>query len=144
MGGRTQGDDRSPNIRSRLVAREIRHPGCESVFAPTPPLESLRTVLSLACTRLPGEDWKVWKGDNRMQVLLLDISRAYFNAHTDPDQPRYVALPDEHQYSGRGLCGRLLRHMYGTQRAADGWQREYASSLISMGFTQGTACPCVF
>ena len=39
------GDDVSPNIRSRLVARQIRQPGEEARFAPTPPLESLRTIL---------------------------------------------------------------------------------------------------
>ena len=30
------GDDVNPNIRSRLVARQIRGPGEESTFAPTP------------------------------------------------------------------------------------------------------------
>ncbi len=49
-----KGDDIHPRYRSRLVAREIRHPGEESIFAPTPPLESLRTVLSLAATDLKG------------------------------------------------------------------------------------------
>ena len=34
--------------------------------------------------------------------------------------------------------------MYGTQRAADGWQNEYSSSLLDMGFSQGSASPCVF
>ena len=49
-----KGDDQSPKIRSRLVAREIRRFGEEPVFAPTPPLESLRTILSFATTDLPG------------------------------------------------------------------------------------------
>ena len=48
-----KGDDESPNYRSRLVAREIRLPGEDPVFAPTPPLESVRMVLSLAATDLP-------------------------------------------------------------------------------------------
>ena len=48
-----KGDDLSPNLRARLVAREIRHNGEEPIFAPTPPLEGFRTVLSLAATRLP-------------------------------------------------------------------------------------------
>ena len=43
-------DDANPNIRSRLVARQIRQPGEEAIFAPTPPLVSLRTILSLAAT----------------------------------------------------------------------------------------------
>lgn len=50
----SKGDDVTPNIRSRFVARQIRGPGQDAVFAPTPPLETLRTVLSLAATDLPG------------------------------------------------------------------------------------------
>ena len=34
--------------------------------------------------------------------------------------------------------------MYGTRRAAEGWQDEYSSSLVEMGFDQGIASPCVF
>ena len=45
-----KGDDDNPNIRSRLVAREIRMSGQDSIFAPTPPLESMRMVLSHAVT----------------------------------------------------------------------------------------------
>ena len=45
-----KGDDDAPNYRSRLVAREIRKAGGDPIFAPTPPLESLRTVISLAAT----------------------------------------------------------------------------------------------
>ena len=103
----TVGDDQSPNVRSRLVAREIRPPGCESVFAPTPPLEALRTVLSLACTKLTGEHWKQWgpNDENRMQISLIDISRAYFNAKTSEDSPTYVQLPKEHLQSDRGCAG---------------------------------------
>ena len=50
-----KGDDQCPNIRSRLVAREMRLPGEEAVFAPTPPLETLRMVLSHAVTDFEGE-----------------------------------------------------------------------------------------
>ena len=50
-----KGDDLNPKIRSRLVAREIRLPGEDAIFAPTPPLESLRMVLSHAATQFPGE-----------------------------------------------------------------------------------------
>ena len=50
-----KGDDICPNVRARLVAREMKKAGDEAVFAPTPPLETLRTVLSLATTTLPGQ-----------------------------------------------------------------------------------------
>ena len=34
--------------------------------------------------------------------------------------------------------------MYGTRRAADGWQSEYSGALIELGFSQGTSSACVF
>ena len=42
------------------------------------------------------------------------------------------------------MCGELLRHMYGTRMAADGWQEEYSTLLVRSGFQQGMACPNVF
>ena len=77
-----KGDDDNPNYCSCLVAREIRTAGEDSIFAPTPPLESLRMVLSYATTDFPGEPNKVHdpRSPHRTQVLAIDISRAYFNA----------------------------------------------------------------
>ena len=43
-----KGDDTKPNYRSTLVARDIRSPGEDSIFAPTPPPDALRTILNLA------------------------------------------------------------------------------------------------
>ena len=42
------------------------------------------------------------------------------------------------------MCALLKRHMYGTRRAADGWQSEYSGSLIEFGFVQSTSSACVF
>ena len=43
------------------------------------------------------------------------------------------------------LCGKLLRHMYGTRAAADGWHSEYAPTLVEdLGFQIGNASACVF
>ena len=100
-----KGDDVNPNIRSRLVARQIRGPGQDAVFAPTPPLEALRTVLSLAATDLPNKPKRCRdpSSDKRCQVSFVDISRAYFNAPTDPNDPTYVALPAEDPDHGKGL-----------------------------------------
>jgi hypothetical protein len=50
-----KGDDENPEIRSRLVARQIRGCNEDPMFAPTPPLEALRTVLSYAATDIDGE-----------------------------------------------------------------------------------------
>ena len=125
-----KGDNQNPNIRSRLVARQIRHPGQDAVFAPTTLLEALRTLLSLAATDLPGRAARVrdLRSPKKTQVSFVDISRAYVNAKTDPDDPTHVQLPVEDVDSGSGLWGLLQRHMYGTQKAADGWQTEYSTT----------------
>ena len=140
-----KGDDTNPNIRSRLVAREIRTAGQDAIFAPTSPLESLRMVLSYASTDIDGVVKHVRDplDEKRTQILLVDILRAYFNAKTSEDDPVYVELPPDLN-APPGMCGLLRRHMYGTRRAAEGWQDEYSSSLLEMGFHQGPAFPCVF
>ena len=141
-----KGDNINPNVRSRLVARQIRQAGEEAIFAPTPPHEALRSIISFAATDFPGRAPHVRdpKSERRTQISAIDISRAYFNASTDgAAEPTYVALPPEHDGHGR-YCGKLLKHMYGTRAAADGWQQEYSSYLRSIGFRQGTASPCCF
>ena len=54
-----------------------------------------------------------------------------------------MSLPSEDP-DHRNTCGLLLKHMYGTQAAADGWQQEYSATMNKLGFTQGLASPCVF
>ena len=141
-----KGDELNPNYRSRLVARQLkaRDPSVESFFAPTPPLEALRTVLSMTATTMGSHrpDWDP-SSAKRTQISGLDITRAYFNAKCDPDEPTYVRLPTEDQDSEE-KCGLLMRHMYGTRRAADGWQEEYSTTLVGMGFAQGEAYPNLF
>ncbi len=142
-----KGDDLTPKYRSRLVARQIKalDSSGTSYFAPAPPLEALRVVLSMAMTRVG--DWQpVWDphSEDRIQLSLVDVKRAYFNAQIDPrDPPTHVQLPEEDPDS-RDMCAQLLRHMYGTRPAADGWQEEYSTLLVSLGFKQGDACPNVF
>ena len=112
----------------------------DSFFAPTPPLESLRMVLSMATSTIGA--WKVDRDPTsatRTQISLMDISRAYFNAKVEDDAPTYVQLPPEDDDHGV-LCAKLLCHMYGTRAAADGWQEEYSTSLVSkMGFVHGVS-----
>ena len=137
-----KGDELNPNYRSRLVARQIKalDRSGASYFATAPPLEALRTVLSLAMTRI-GEHRPDWRPDSpsRTQLSFIDVSRAYFNAKIDQNEkPTFVSLPGEDPDS-LSMCGQLLRHMYGTRPAADGWQEEYSTLLIRLGFHQGAA-----
>ena len=142
-----KGDDAHPNYRSRLVARQLkaRDTSGQSYFAPAPPLEALRTVVSMAMTRI-GEHQPDWSPDSptRTQISMVDVKRAYFNATISPEEPpTYVQLPDEDE-DAQEMCAKLLRHMYGTRAAADGWQEEYSTSLVALGFRQGEASPNVF
>ena len=125
-----KGDDESPNYRSRLVAREIRRAGEDPIFAPTPPLESLRTIISMAATDFAGAKKRVRTAtsDERTQISFIDISRAYFCASTDPNDPSYVELPAEDP-DHETQCGLLFKHMHGTRKAADGWRCECAGRL---------------
>ena len=142
-----KGDDEHPNYRSRLVAREVRKAWESSIFAPTPPLEALRSVLSLAATDVAGRAPHVRdpKSAMRTQVSVIDIKRAYFNAPIGDAEPTFVELPPEDPDRARGLCGQLLVHMYGTRRAGDGWHCEYSEQLVEkMGFVKGDASSCIF
>ena len=49
-----KGDVQSPNYRARLVCQEIRRKGWEAIFSATPPLESLRLLLSVLASEDPG------------------------------------------------------------------------------------------
>ena len=42
------------------------------------------------------------------------------------------------------MCGRLLKAMYGTRKAAQNWQREFTRVLKEAGFEQGKYSPCLF
>ena len=84
---------------------------------------TLPMILTMATTDF-NDGWKVCRdpdSEQRTQVLMIDISRAYFNAKTSDDDPIYVELPQEAE-APEGMCALLKRHMYGTRRAADGWQ----------------------
>ena len=43
-----------------------------------------------------------------------------------------------------GKCGRLLRWMYGTRKAASKWEDFYSNVLAKLGFTKGKASPYTF
>ena len=127
-----KGDSKSPNYRSRLVAREINTSKRDDLFAATPPLEALKTILSITTSGNKGE-----------MVMVNDISRAFFHA---PAKRRvYVQLPNEDCNDGdQQFCGRLNFFMYGTRDAAQNWFTEYSRQLINIGFEQAKASPCTF
>ena len=79
-----------PKYRSRLVARQMKAMDLsgQSYFAPAPPLEALRTVISLAMTKV-GTHQPCWDPASPRRTLtsMVDIKRAYINAKIDPRDP---------------------------------------------------------
>ena len=94
-----KGDEVEENYRSRLVARQLKahdHSNT-SYFAPAPPLEALRQIISVAVTEI-GSHKPILdpRSPKRSQLSFVDIKRAYFNALIDPkDPPTYVRLPSD-------------------------------------------------
>ena len=67
-----KGDDTVPNYRSRLVGREIKNDDRLDLFAATPPLETLKFLLSVCANGQRGNKPKIF--------AVIDIKRAYFYA----------------------------------------------------------------
>ena len=133
-----KGDELNPNYRSRLVARQLkaRDTSGQSFFAPAPPIEALRTVLSMAMTKIRGHqpDWRP-TSPTRTQLSFVDVSRAYFNAKIDPEaEPTYVDLPVEDK-DHASKCAELLRHMYGTPNAFYNEEKRVVCSVHGDDFT---------
>ena len=69
--------------------------------------------------------------DKRTQVSSIDIKWAYLCAKTDPEDPTYVELPQKHPWSkDGGSCALLMKHIYGTRKAEDGWHEEISGTLV--------------
>ncbi|CAK9105213.1 unnamed protein product [Durusdinium trenchii] len=124
-----KGDAEHPNYRSRLVIQEVRHSGVEAIFAATPPLESIRVLLSLQRS-----------GKQGYKVMFTDIRRAHWTAKIE--RTVYVRLPPE--AAEEGYCGRLNKAMYGCRDAARQWEIEITDFFTSQGFTPGLGSPVLY
>ena len=56
-----------------------------------------------------------------MKLDFIDVKRAYF--HAKARREMYVDLPPEDKEDG--MCGMLVKSMYGTRDAAHNWEHEY-------------------
>jgi len=92
-----KGDYEDPVYRSRLVGREYNTHKDDSLYAATPPLEALRIIISNAATIERGGE----RGrERRRELMVNDVSRAYFYAPATRDI--FIELPSEDEESSRG------------------------------------------
>ena len=62
------GDAKCPNLRARLVGREIAKDKRDDLFAAIPPLESLKAILSICSSHQ--------EGSSPYRVMAIDVKRA--------------------------------------------------------------------
>ena len=77
-------------------------------------------VLSYAVTDIAGQKPKTWSPSSpqRMQISLIYISRAYFNAAADPLKPSYVELGWRSEWYMCSLEEAHVRYAEGGRRMA--------------------------
>ena len=68
------------------------------------------------------------------------MRRAYF--HAEARRLVYVKLPVEDKEGG--MCGKLIKAMYGTRDAAQTWECEYVEFMEGIGFRRDMSTTCIF
>ena len=127
-----KGDSESPNVRSRIVAKDFKVDARPDLFAATPPLEYLRYLVSRCASSQLGR--------RPSKLMVPDVKKAYFYAPATRNV--YVELPPERAQPG--MCAKLHKSLYGTRDAALNWSQAYTEVLVRMGFVKGKASPCCF
>ena len=96
-----KGDELHPNYRARLVGRELNLGKRDGLFAATPPLESLRMILSVCASNQSS-----MQEENNFLIMSNDIKRAYFYAPVS--RPMFIAVPGEDWEDGdENMVGQL-------------------------------------
>jgi len=136
-----KGDDSRPEYRSRLVTQETKRVSTieagdvAAVFAATPPLEALRTLLSLAMS-------SPVRGPDQPVLMFLDVSRAHL--HSDLHRDVFVVAPEEDAEADSSMCWKLLKAMYGLRDAGQAFDIKVEKVMEDLGFTLGVFSPCCY
>lgn len=116
--------------KARLVAKGFRqHHGKDfhDVFAAVAKAMSVKIFFALSARF----GWALYH---------IDIVTAFLNAWVKEEI--YIHLPEGHQIPG--MCGRLLRTIYGLKQSGREWFLLFMAFLLSIGFTQSEADHSVF
>jgi hypothetical protein len=119
------------------VARDFKPKGegtRDDPFASMPPLEAKRLLFKTAAA--------TWGSRDPTKVMLIDVKKAHLNGRVGEDVWACIELPEED--AEPGMCGRLVRWLYGTRLAAKAWEEDNASKLLGAGFVRGVASPTCF
>ena len=134
-----KGDERSPEIRCQLVAKEVKKRNITeeesaNFFASTPPLEAVKFLISEVMTK------SVSRNNRPLKLSFIDEKKAHLCS--DVLRELYVEPPPEANEPPE-IDWRLQRAMYGTRDAAAAWEREKTKTLNSVGFQSGVSNPAL-
>ena len=87
-----------------------------------------------------GVGYKAGEREHGLKLAFIDVKRAYFYAKAKKDI--FVKLPPED--AEPGMCGRLLKSMYGTRDAASNWEDCYMDFAREICLNSCIASPCAF
>ena len=120
-------------FKGRLVAQGYSQKygiDYEETFSPVVKFPSIRTLLALA----------VQKG---MMIHQMDVVTAFLNGTLDEEiymkQPECFVKPGEEK-----LVCKLKKSLYGLKQSPRCWNHKFRDYMISIGFVQSKADPCVF
>jgi hypothetical protein len=119
------------------VARDFKLKGegsRDDLFASMPPLEAKRLLFKTAAA--------TWGSSDPTKVRLIDVKKAHLNGRVGEDTWACIELPEED--AEPGMCGRLVRWLYGMRPAAKAWEDDYSAKLLGAGFRRGVASPTCF
>ena len=69
--------------------------------------------------------------------MFIDVWKAHLNGRVPDDEFAFVKLPD-------GKTWRLKRWLHGMRPAAQAWEEEYLSEMVSSGLARGKSNSTVF
>ena len=125
-----KGTNECPNIRCRLVGREIRRSKKSEYITATPPLEVTKILLADCVNSQNSRKPK--------RVRIIDIRRAYF--HAKARRKIHVEIPAEDWQRGdEDYVAALNMSLCGTLDAGENWSLEVWHFLRSIGFRKETA-----
>lgn len=121
--------------KARYVAKgysQIPNIDYNETFSPTARITSIRTLMQIAV-------------QNNMIVHQMDVKTAYLNAPIDCEI--YIDQPEGYEVYGKNgekLVCKLNKSLYGLKQSGRNWNNLLHVYLVSKGFSQSEADPCVY
>ena len=128
---KVKADGTLDRFKARLVARgfsQIYGIDYFETFAPTVRMDTLRIFLAIAALK----DW---------ELVHMDIKNAFTESHL---KERIYLAPPQGVKVKDGYALRVLRSLYGLKQSARDWNHLCRDHLITIGFKQSLADPCLF